>query len=53
MQDTLRGVIGLGVTLFILAAGMATVNGIVLGLAAMRMAKNPNDVTGQALILLF
>jgi hypothetical protein len=53
MDSTFKGILGLGVTLFVLAAGMATVNGLVRGYAASRLASNPNDENARGLLLLF
>ena len=53
MQSFTRGVLGLGVTLLVVAAAMATVNGLVRGYAARRLASNSNDATGGALVMLF
>lgn len=53
MQSTLRGVLGLGVTLLVVAAAMATINGVVRGWSAKQLAKNPNDPNAAALVMLF
>jgi ABC-type lipoprotein release transport system permease subunit len=53
MEGTARGVIGLGVTLFVLAAGMAVVNGIARGWAAKTLATNPNSQTARAVLMLY
>jgi hypothetical protein len=53
MRNTIRGVLGLGVTLFVLASGMAVVNGLARGWAAKQLATNPNDVNARAVLLLF
>jgi hypothetical protein len=53
MQSTLRGVLGLGVTLLVVAAAMATINGVVRGWSAKQLAKNPNDSNAAALLILF
>jgi hypothetical protein len=52
MQPMIRGVLGLGVTLFVVAATMITVNGLGRGWAAHRLAKNPNDATAGAVLIL-
>lgn len=52
MQSTLRGILGLGVTLLVVASAMITVNGIGRGWAAHRLAKNPNDQTATAVLIL-
>lgn len=53
MNDALRGAVGLGVTLFVFAAGMATVNGLVRAWATKQLAQNPNSTNAQALLMLF
>jgi hypothetical protein len=52
MQPFVRGVLGLGVTLLVVASAMMTVNGLGRGWAAHRLAKNPNDSWGGAVVLL-
>jgi hypothetical protein len=53
MEAFTRGVLGLGVTLFVLAAGMATINGLARGWASKQLAKNPNDANAAAIAMLF
>lgn len=53
MSETLRGILGLGVTLAVLAAGMATVNGLARGWAGKQLAKDPNDPNARAILMLF
>lgn len=53
MSDALRGLLGVGVTLFVLAAGMATVNGLARGWASKQLAKNPDDANASAILMLY
>lgn len=53
MREAVRGVLGLGVTLFVLAAGMGAVNGLVRGWSGKQLVKNPNDPNASALLMLF
>jgi len=53
MESFVRGVVGLGVTLFVLAAGMATVNGIARGWATQALIKNPNSANARAVLTLY
>ncbi len=53
MRDAFRGLLGLGVTLFVLGAGMATVNGLARGWASKRLAENPDDDNASAILMLF
>jgi len=53
MEASLRGILGLGVTLFVVAAAMATINGLARGWASKQLAKNPNDANAAAIAMLF
>lgn len=53
VQNTLRGVVGLGVTLFVLASGMAVVNGVARGFAAKRLVNNPDDAWARGVLMLY
>jgi hypothetical protein len=53
LQSVARGVLGLGVTLFVVAAAMATINGVARAAASKRLAQNPNDPNAAALLFLF
>jgi hypothetical protein len=53
MSETVRGLLGLGVTLLVLGAGMATVNGLARGWASRKLAENPEDENALAVLLLF
>jgi hypothetical protein len=53
MNETIRGVLGLGVTLFVLAAGMGVVNGLVRGWASKELAKDPSNENARALLMLY
>lgn len=53
MESFTRGVLGLGVTLLVVAAAMATVNGLARGWAAKQLATDPDDKNAQAILFLF
>lgn len=53
MNDSLRGILGLGLTLFVVGATMATVNGLARGWACKQLANNPDDTNAQAILMLF
>lgn len=53
MQSTLRGLVGLGVTLFVLGSGMAVVNGLARGWAGKRLVNNPDDRWARAALMLY
>lgn len=53
MQGFLRGMIGLGVTLGVLGAGMAVVNGLARGWAGKRLVNNPDDSWARGILMLY
>lgn len=53
MTATLRGVLGLGVTLLVLGAGMATVNGLARGWAAHKLARDPGNAWASGVLMLY
>jgi ABC-type arginine/histidine transport system permease subunit len=53
MTGLVRGTLGLGLTLFVLAAGMAVVNGLVRGWSLWQLQRNPYDATALALLQLY
>ena len=53
MSPFLRGVLGLGVTLFVLGAGMATVNGLARGYAGRRLAADPEDSWARGILMMY
>jgi hypothetical protein len=53
MTGFVRGFLGLGLTLFVLAAGMATVNGLIRGWSLWQLQRNPYDATALALLQLY
>jgi len=53
MSSTLRGFLGLGVTLFVLGSGMAVVNGLARGYAGRRLVNDPDDEWARGLLMLY
>lgn len=53
MDNALRGLLGLGLTLGVVAAAMASVNGLARGWAARRLADDPSSVNARAVLALF
>ncbi len=53
MNDLVRAALGVGMTLLVIGSSMATVNGLVRGWAARRLAESPSDPNAEALLLLF
>ena len=53
MGNTLRGALGIGVTLLVFGSAMATVNGLARGWASKRLAEDPNDEWAVAVLMLF
>jgi hypothetical protein len=51
--DSVRGLLGIGVTLLVFGAAMATVNGLARGWASKQLAKNPDDENALAVLMLF
>lgn len=52
MNGILRGFIGLGVTLGVLASGMMVVNGVGRGFAGKRLVNNPDDEWARGILML-
>lgn len=53
MDGVWRGLLGLGVTLMVVGAAVASVNGLARGWAARKLADDPSDVNARALLALF
>lgn len=53
LESFTRGILGLGVTLLVVAAAMATVNGLARGWASKQLANNPDDQNAAAILMLF
>jgi hypothetical protein len=53
LESFTRGLLGLGVTLLVVAAAMATVNGLARGWASKQLVENPGDENATAVLMLF
>lgn len=52
MEGFVRGVLGLGLTLFVLEAGILTLNGAVRGWALLQLQRDPQNNLALALLAL-
>ena len=53
MAPFVRGLLGLGITLFVVGSTMGVVNGMVRGWAIKQLYYNPGDPNALALLALF
>ena len=53
VQPIMRGVLGMGLTLLVIGAGMASVNGLARGWAARKLHDDPGNVNARAVLALF
>lgn len=52
VEGFVRGLLGLGLTLFVLEAGILTLNGAVRGWAMLQLQRNPQDEWALAILAL-
>lgn len=53
MESFTRGLLGLGVTLLVVAASMGVVNGLARGWASKQLANDPDDQNAAAVLMLW